>query len=430
MHEHLREILAAGLEAAAPAKAVHRSVRLEGDVLLAGETRFAAGRVFVVAVGKAAGAMAEAAGELLGERIAGGVVVTKDDHKPGPEPLETLFASHPEPDERGVEAARRVADLVGSLSEGDSLMALVSGGASALLADAAPPIELAELKELTGALLRSGADIEEINTVRKHVSTLKGGGLVRLASPAPVLALLLSDVVGDEPSSIASGLTTPDPTTLEDTHRVLERYGIEPPESVAEHLRTADETPKPGDSALERAVNIVCGGGRRAVEAASESARSLGYTPLMLTTTLTGDAVGAAHMYAAIVREALASGNPVAPPCAILSGGEATVTVRGGGTGGPNGEFALALALELDDVPGWAAFTIDTDGNDGSTDAAGGIVDGETAGKIRKSGRDPESALEDNDSYPALAAAEALVKTGPTGTNVNDLRVALVDPTL
>ncbi len=426
MREHLREILTAGLEAADPAKAVRRSVRLEGEDLIVEDTSFPAERVFVVAVGKAAGAMAEAAAELLGDRVAGGLVVTKDDHNPGPDNLETLFASHPEPDERGAEAARKVAELVEALEDGDLLLALVSGGASALLADAAPPIELAELKELTGALLRSGADIGEINTVRKHVSTLKGGGLVRLASPAPVLALLLSDVVGDEPSSIASGLTTPDPTTLNDTRSVLERYGIELTSRITEHLRTADETPKPGDAAFERTVSVVCGGGRHAAEAAACQARDLGYTPVLLTTTLTGDAVEAAHMYAAIVREVLASGNPAAAPCAIISGGEATVTVRGDGKGGPNLEFALALAVELEGVNGWSAFAIDTDGNDGSTDAAGGVVDGGTAAKIRESGREPATALAENDSYPALAAAESLVETGPTGTNVNDLRVALI----
>lgn len=426
MQEHLRGILSAGLEAADPAKAVHRTVRVEDDEAIVGDARFPAQKVFVVAVGKAAGAMAEAAEELFGGRIAGGVVVTKDDHKPGPERLETMYASHPTPDERGVEAARKVAELAESLGEGDLLLALVSGGASALLADATPPIKLADLKELTGALLKSGADISEINTVRKHVSTLKGGGLVRLAAPAQTLALLLSDVVGDEPSSIASGLTTPDPTTLEDTRNVLRRYDIEPPASIAEHLKNAEETPKPGDAAFEGSVSVVCGGGRHATEAAATQARELGYAPLLLTTTLTGDAVEAARMYAAIVRESRASGNPVAPPCAIVSGGEATVTVRGGGTGGPNGEFALALAVELDGVPGWAAFAADTDGNDGSTDAAGGIVDGGTASEIRASGLDPSEALANNDSYPALGAGGALLLTGPTGTNVNDLRVALV----
>ena len=422
----MEEIWAAGLAAADPEGAVGRSLTLEGDTVVVDGTSFTAQRVFVVAAGKAAGRMAKAARKLLGERVSGGLVVTKDGHDPGPENFETVFASHPEPDERGVEAARRVQELAGSLGEGDLLLALISGGASALLADPAPPIELADLKELTGDLLKSGADIGEINTVRKHVSVLKGGGLARLAHPAPTVALLLSDVVGDDPSSIASGLTAPDTTTLEDTRGVLERYRIYPPESIAEHLRDAEETPATDDPVFEDVVNVICGGGRHAAEAAAQKAEGLGYAPLLLTTTLTGDALGAAYMYAAVVREVLASGNPVSSPCAIVSGGEATVTVRGGGDGGPNQEFALALAVELDGVEGWAAFSADTDGHDGSTEAAGGIVDGQTARGIREGGVDPEEALADNDSFPALRAGGALLVTGPTGTNVNDLRVALI----
>jgi glycerate 2-kinase len=426
MRDDLQEIFSASLAAADPAEAVRRSLRFEEGSLAIEGNRFGAENVFVVAVGKAAGAMARAAGELLGDHIAGGLVVTKEGHEPGPENFETIFASHPEPDEKGVEAARRVQEVVESLGEGDLLLALISGGASALLADPAPPIELADLKQLTGDLLRSGADIGEINTVRKHVSVLKGGGLVKLAHPAPAIALLLSDVVGDEPSSIASGLTAPDPTTLEDTRRVLERYEIEPPESITAHLQSAPETPASDHHIFENAVNAICGGGRHAAEAAAQKAGELGYEPLLLSTTLTGDALGAASMYAAIITEVMASGNPVSPPCAIVSGGEATVTVRGSGTGGPNQEFVLALAVELDGVEGWAAFSADTDGNDGSTDAAGGIVDGKTAQKIREAGLDPEEALANNDSYAALDAGGALLSTGPTGTNVNDVRVALV----
>ena len=426
MQDDLREILAAGLAAADPADAVRRSLRVVGSEISVGGRAFEAGSVSVVAAGKAAGAMARAAVEVLGDKISGGIVVTKDDHDPGPEGLETVFSSHPEPDERGVEAARKARELAESLEDNDLLLALISGGASALLADPGEGIGLNELKRLTGDLLRSGADISEINTVRKHVSTLKGGGLANLAAPAPTLALLLSDVVGDEPSSIASGLTAPDPTTLEGARSVLERYGIEPPESVTRHLATAEETPKPGDDLFDKVVNVVCGGGRHAAEAAVEKARELGYAPLLLSTFFTGDARGAASMYAAVIRESLASGNPVTPPCAIVGAGEATVTVRGDGTGGPNQEFSLALALELEGVEGWAAFSVDTDGNDGPTEAAGALVDGGTAAAIRYGGADPEEAMSNNDAYPALEAGEALLVTGPTGTNVNDLRVALV----
>ena len=428
IEQDLREILQAGLKAADPKEAVKRALAVEGGHLKAGGEVFEPERVFVLAIGKAAVAMARAAEELLGDGLAGGLAITKDDgnQEEGLERLEILFASHPEPDERGVEAARRVEELLDSLGEGDLLLALVSGGASALLADVTPEIGIEDLKGLTQALLRSGAAIGEINTVRKHVSTLKGGGLVRRAAPARVAGLLLSDVVGDEPSSIASGLTAPDPTTLEDAKRVIREYGIEPPESVSTHLDEAEETPKPGDEIFEGTTNLVVGGGRLSSTAATEKARSLGYEPLMLSTYLTGDARDVALTYAAIIRETLESGNPLPPPCAIVSGGEATVVVRGEGTGGPNQEFALALATYLDGLGGWGAFAVDTDGTDGPTDAAGGLVSGETAGEIRKGGVEPGGALAENDAYNALKAADALVLTGPTGTNVNDLRVALI----
>jgi glycerate 2-kinase len=424
--EDLKTILEAGLAAADPKAAVLRSVRVEGERIVADEQAFEAERVFVLAAGKAASAMAQAAEELLGDRIAGGLVVTKDGHEAPLERLDTALASHPEPDERGVEAARRVEELAESLGQGDLLLALISGGASALLADPAPPIELDDLKQLTGTLLRSGASIDEINAIRKHISTLKGGGLVRHAAPARVLALLLSDVVGDDLSSIASGLTAPDPTTLQDVSKVVQRYSLEPPEPVRERLKDAPETPKPGDPIFEGVTNVLVGGGRPTAEAAAEKARELGYEPLILSTYVTGDARCIAELYAAIVREVLESGKPVSSPCAIVSGGEATVTVRGGGTGGPNQEFALALAVELEGVEGWAAFAADTDGGDGPTDAAGGIVNGETAKTIRENGVDPQEALDDNDAYQALSAGDALLMTGPTGTNVNDLRVVLV----
>ena len=426
MQSQLREILDAGIAAADPYEAVKRYLKVEGDRISAGGEGSKADRVFVLAAGKAAGPMSRAAEEFLGEKLAGGILVTKDDHDPGPESLESFFASHPEPDERGVEAARKAQELAESLEKGDLLLALISGGASALLADPTPPLRIEELRDLTSGLLRSGADIEEINTVRKHVSVLKGGGLVELAHPAPTLALILSDVVGDAPSSIASGPTTPDPTTIADARAILDRHRIEPPEAVIELLEQAKETPKPDDPLFNDTATVVCGGGRHASEAAAEKARELGYEPLILSTLINDDARNIATVYSAIIREVLESGNPLSPPCALVSGGEATVIVRGDGIGGPNQEFALALAGRLDGVEGWSAIATDTDGADGSTDAAGGIVDGATAQKMRDAGVDPVEALENNDAYTAFEAVDALVVTGPTGTNVNDLRVALV----
>ena len=434
---HLRSILSAGLGASDPAAAVGCFLSVENGGITVrtpedGRESFEVGRISVLAAGKAAGTMAGAATDILGGLLSGGLVVTKDGHEvPGgarETGLEALFASHPEPDGRGVEAARRAAEMAESLGEGDLLLCLISGGASALLADPAPSVGLEDLGSLTGALLRSGASINEINTVRKHVSTLKGGGLARLAAPARVVSLLLSDVVGDDPSAIASGPTVPDPTTLADARAVLESYGIEPPGSVASLLASAPETPKEGDEVFEKVTNVICGGGRPSVEAAAREAAELGYAPLLISTSMSGDARCIASAYAAMIRESLQSGNPAAPPCALVSGGEATVVVRGEepGEGGPNQEFALALACELEGLEGWAALAADTDGNDGPTEAAGGLVDGDAARLAREAGVDPVDALSRSDSRRALEAAGALLTTGPTGTNVNDLRVALV----
>ena len=427
MERDLKEILDAALAAAEPGKTVRRFLSTEGECVRVGEESFEPERVLVLAVGKASGPMARAAGEVLGEALSDGLCVIKDGHEEPPEPFETVVAGHPEPDEGSVRAAEKAEELLESLEEEDLLLVLVSGGASALLADVASDIGLEDLKKLNGALLRSGAEIGEINTVRKHVSTLKGGNLVRRAAPAHVVALLLSDVVGDEPSSIGSGLTAPDPTTLEDVSKILNRYEIDPPQSVTDHLEEGqEETPKPGHEAFEKLTNVIVGGSRLTASAAAEKARTLGYEPLLLTTYLTGDARDVAGLHAAVVKEILESGNPLPPPCAIVTGGEATVVVRGEGTGGPNQEFALALAVELEGVEGWAALAVDTDGADGSTDAAGGLATGETATAIRESDVDPAEALDENDSYNALKAGGALVSTGATGTNVNDLRVVLV----
>jgi glycerate 2-kinase len=426
MEGDLREILNAALAAAEPGRTVRRVLSMEEGCIRVGEETFEAERIFALAVGKASGLMARAAGEVLGEALSDGLCVIKDGNEEPQSPFETVAAGHPEPDEGSVRAAERVEEFLDDLTDEDLLLVLVSGGASALLADMASSISLEDLKKLNGALLRSGAEIGEINAVRKHVSTLKGGGLVQRAVPARVVTLLLSDVVGDEPSSIGSGLTAPDPTTLEDAYKVLERYGIEPPQSVRDHLEKGHETSKPGDTAFEKLTNLVVGGGRLTAEAAAEKARELGYRPLLLSTYVTGDARRVADLHAAIVREVQESGNPLAPPCAIITGGEATVVVRGEGTGGPNQEFALAMAVDLEGVEGWAALAVDTDGNDGPTDAAGGIVTGKTAAAIRENGVDPEEALDQNHSYGALGAGDALVSTGTTGTNVNDLRVVLV----
>ncbi len=426
MKEDLKEILDAALAAAEPSRTVRRFLSVENGTMRVKDEPFEPRRVFVLAVGKASGAMARAAAEILGGALEDGLCIIKRGHEEPPPPFETIAAGHPDPDEGSVRAAERIEAFLEGLEEGDLLLVLVSGGASALLADVASSISLEDLKQLNRALLRSGAEINEINTVRKHVSTLKGGGLVRRAAPARVVAFLLSDVVGDDPSSIGSGLTAPDPTKLEEVLRILQRYEIEAPQSIRDYLDKGYETPKPGDTAFEKLTNLIVGGGHLTAEAAAKKARTLGYDPLLLSTYVTGDARGVAGLHGAIVKEIMESGNPLPAPCALVSGGEATVVVRGEGMGGPNQEFALALAVELEGVEGWGALAVDTDGTDGPTDTAGALVTGETAPAIRKNGVKPRKALDENDSYRALKAGNALVTTGPTGTNVNDLRVVLV----
>ncbi len=424
--EDLKEILDAALAAAEPGRTMRRFLSVENGTIRIKDEPLKPRRIFALAVGKASGAMAWAAGEILGGVLEDGLCIIKRGHEEPPPPFETVAAGHPDPDEGSVRAAERIEEFLEGLEEGDLLLVLISGGASALLADIAPGISLEDLKQLNRALLRSGAKIDEINTVRKHVSTLKGGGLVWRAAPARVVALLLSDVVGDDPSSIGSGLTAPDPTKLEDASNILESYKIEAPQSIRHHLDKGHETPKPNDPTFEKLTNIIVGGGRLTAEAAAKKAHALGYEPLLLSTHMTGDARDVANLHAAIVKEIRESGNPLTAPCALVSGGEATVVVRGEGTGGPNQEFALALAVELEGVEGWGALAVDTDGADGPTDAAGGLVSGKTAPAIRKNGVEPRKALDENDSYRALEAGNALVSTGPTGTNVNDLRVVLV----
>lgn len=432
MEQDLREILVAALAAAEPGAAVRRFLRVESEAIVVDGRRTEVRRVVVLAVGKAAVAMTRAARDVLGDHItiSAGLVVTKRGYEADREAsglFETIVAGHPVPDVGSLKAARRVTELVGGLGEGDLLLVLLSGGASALLADPAGEITLEDLSRLSEDLLRSGASIGEMNAVRKHLSTLKGGGLARLTQPARVVALLLSDVVGDDPSTIGSGPTVPDPTTLADVAAALRRYDIVPPDPIARYLEIAPETLKPGDPLFERVTTTVIGSNRLSAEAAAVKAREWGYTPLILSTLIAGPAREVACFHAAIVREVLQSGHPLPAPCALISGGEATVVVRGAGQGGPNQELALALAAELAGIEGWAALAVDTDGTDGPTDAAGGLVTGETMAAIRAAGIDPGAALDANDAYRALQAGGALFITGPTGTNVNDLRVVLID---
>ncbi len=380
--------------------------------------------------------MATAIAEILDERLTQGIVVTKYGHNISQSPvknLQILEAGHPTPDENSVRGAQAVADCAAQATERDLVICLISGGGSALLTLPAPDLTLADLKALTDALLRSGATINEVNTVRKHCSRIKGGNLARMVAPAPLVTLILSDVVGDPLDVIASGPTVPDPTTVAEAREVLEHYGI---------VETGEtsffrETPKPGDPAFEQVQHVIVGSNRLAAVAAVEQARQLGFNALLLSTYVEGEAREVAKVAAALTKGICAHGDPLSPPACLVWGGETTVTVRGEGTvsrrghrpygkGGRNQELALAAALALDGWPDVLVMALATDGTDGPTDGAGAIVTGETVARARTLGLDPWAALAANDSYTFFNALGDLIRTGPTGTNVNDLLFMLM----
>jgi glycerate 2-kinase len=429
------ELARAALDAVEPAAAVRRHVHREGDVLVVANRRYDLRdyeRVFVLGGGKAAVPMTAAVADTLGSRLAEGVVVTKYGHTCGqavsgfrlrpeaqPEGFQVIEAGHPVPDENSVRGAQAVADLARRATEHDLVICLISGGGSALLTLPAPGLSLTDLQALTGELLRSGATINEMNTVRKHCSGIKGGQLARLVAPATLVTLVLSDVVGDPLDVIASGPTVPDPTTVADARAVLERYGA--PGDLQSQGFEFLETPKPGDPAFERVQHVVVGSNRLAALAAVERARQLGFNALLLSTYVEGEAREVARVAAALAKGVRVHGDPLPPPACLVWGGETTVTIRGEGKGGRNQELALAAALALDGWPGTLVMALATDGTDGPTDAAGAVVTGETVARARAQGLDPRVALAANDSYPFFEALGDLIRTGPTGTNVNDL---------
>lgn len=379
------------------------------------------GRTVVIGAGKAAAAMARAVEEAWTGDLTG-LVVTRYGHRLPTERIEVLEAGHPYPDSAGEDAARRMLEMARGLTADDLLLCLISGGGSSLLALPAPGLTLADKQAVGKALLRCGATIGEINTVRKHLSAIKGGRLAAAAFPAPCVTLAVSDVPGDDPSVIASGPTVPDASTFADARAVLAKYGINPPPAVAAHLeRAAEETPKPGDQHLARAETRIVARPADALAAAAELVHRAGLTPLVLGHDLEGEAreLGAAH--AALARKA-------APGTVILSGGETTVTVRGNGRGGRNVEYLAGLCLALDGAPGIWGLAADTDGIDGTEDNAGALFDPDSLSRARAAGLDPAAMLADNDAYSLFKALGDLVVTGPTRTNVNDFRAILVMP--
>lgn len=384
------------------------------------------GRTLVVGAGKASAAMAKAV-EAVWPGPLRGTVVTRYAHGVACRNIEVIEAGHPLPDVAGRAAAERVLTILRGLSADDLVLCLLSGGGSALLALPAVGLELDDKRQVTRELLRCGASISEINTVRKHLSAIKGGRLALACAPARVCTLAISDVPGDDPAVIASGPTVADPTTFADARRVLERYGVAVPAAVREHLlQAADETPKPGDPRLRDASFRVVASAGEALAAAASAARAHGVTPVVLGAHIEGEARVVAAEHAALVRAVRREGRPAAPPCVLLSGGETTVTVRGGGRGGRNAEYLLALAGALGDEQGVHALACDTDGLDGTEDNAGARLSPDTLARARALHLDAGDRLADNDAYGFFAALDDLIVTGPTRTNVNDFRAILV----
>ena len=435
--EDARRILDAAVAAADARAAVLRALTLEGDALaVAGEERIPLSsfdRVLVIGAGKAAGGMALAAREVLGERIAGGTITTKDGHAAIVPGIEVWEAAHPVPDARGLAGAADALACAREAGPRDLVLCLLSGGASALWASPPAGVTLTDLGALTGRLLRAGATIRELNAVRKHLSRIGGGWLARAAHPARVVTLAVSDVVGSALDVIASGPTVPDPTTFEDALDVIERYEVTGAPTALAWLRAgadgrAPETPKPGDPAFARTSAHVIAANADALRGAAAEAERLGWRAEIVADDLEGEArevAGQIAAYAFDRQHALAAGDA---PLALLLGGETTVTVRGNGSGGRNQELALALAIELEGREGIVAAALGTDGTDGSTDAAGGMADGETVRRGAARGLDARDALSRNDSHPFLRATGDLLVTGPTGTNVCDVVLVLVQP--
>jgi len=436
LRAHARGIFMAGVKSADPVDGIKTNVRLHDDYLQIADRNYRLANIrniLVVGCGKAAAKMAIAIEDLLGDRVSGGIVVVKYGYALSLERIKVVEAGHPIPDEAGVDGARQIIELVRTAGENDLVLFLVSGGGSALLPGPADGLTLAEKQRTTQMLLQSGATIQEVNAVRKHISKLKGGRFAKLVAPANCVSLILSDVIGDSLEAIASGPTVADSTTYGDCLEIVRRYGLtdKTPHAVVNLLRRGaegaiDETPKPSDAIFHKVQNVIIGSNRAALNGAERQAETFGYQTRVLSSSVEGESLTVAKSHAALVKEIARSGQPLRRPACVISGGETTVTIRGDGLGGRNQEFALAAAVEIDGLDGVIVLSGGTDGTDGPTDAAGAIVDASTVQRGRARGLDAAAFLARNDSYHFLKATDDLLITGPTFTNVMDLQVMLV----
>ncbi len=436
MRQHAHMIFEAAIKAVDPAETIHRFVKRGGDALQIGDRRFSLNdydRIFVAGAGKAGAPMAKALEDLLGDRIADGVIVVKEGHALPLKHVRIYEAGHPLPDERGIKGTEELLSLVGQAGKRDLVLCPLSGGGSALLVAPADGVSLMDKQDVTRLLLTCGADIHEINTIRKHLSRAKGGGLARAAHPATIVNLILSDVVGDDLNVIASGPAVPDSSTFADTRQIIDRYDLWDllPVSVQHRVLMGlngeiEDTPHAGDAVFRRCFFELVGNNIRALGAGGRKAKRLGYQPLILSSTVEGEAREVAKVLAAVAREVGDSGNPLSAPACILCGGETTVTIQGQGKGGRNQEFALAASLVISGMDNVVLLAGGTDGNDGPTDAAGALADGSTVTRARDHGLDPLDYLNRNDAYHFFQALDDLVITGPTRTNVMDVYMILV----
>lgn len=424
-------ILTAGLEAADPTAAIRSQVHREEGTLQVGPWRYNLNQhqqVMVTGGGKASGAMALAMEGILGPFLSKGFVNVKYGYSAKTEKIKIQEAGHPVPDQAGIDGTQRIVNLLRTAGAEDLVIFLISGGGSALMVLPSQGITLDDMQTLTNALLRCGATINEINAVRKHLSQIKGGQLARLAHPAELLSLILSDVVGDPLEVIASGPTAPDPTTFAQAYEVLAHYQLlnDIPSSILQHLERGcrgeiADTPKEGDPVFSRVHNLIVGSNESAATAAVEKAQELGFNTCLLSTFVEGEAREVGKVLVGIAKEIVHRGQPVPRPACIVAGGETTVTVGGDGLGGRNQELALSAALALEGIDDVLIVSSATDGSDGPTDACGAMADGQTVARARRLGLDARRYLANNDSYHFFQALGDLIVTGPTNTNVNDL---------
>jgi glycerate-2-kinase len=435
LRQSARQIWDAALQRANPSVCVRENLRIDqGGLWVPGKKYALGGRILVIGAGKASAMMAKAVEEILQDKVTGGLIVTKHGHGTPLQRIEIVEAGHPVPDTTGVSAVEQMRRLLSGLTPQDIVLCLISGGGSALWPAPAAGVTIEDKQHITSLLLRAGASIRELNAVRKHLSMVKGGELARWAAPARVISLIISDVIGDPLDFIASGPTAPDTTSFRDALTVIQKYGISAPAGVMNRLEAGargevPETPKPGDPIFENVNNVIIANNRILIDSARERAEALGFNTTVLATELEGEARQAGVFFAAIARQIAASQSPVQPPACVLSAGETTVTVRGKGVGGRNQEMALAWAISIDSRPistPCCFASVASDGSDGPTDAAGGLVDPLTCSRAVGLGLQPNDYLNANDSLNFLKATGDLIVTGPTQTNLMDLQILLV----